>query len=118
MRAKPSGSMAMIYPGLKQGGEAPSSLLHSLGGGVAQFPDHPAEPCWTVLHCAPNLGRPRGRLLGMTQSNGLNQCLGGTEPKCVQAGDGTTGLPTLRGRASPASRYVQPALQHNVKGTR
>src|SRR5258706_430818 len=75
------------------GAGALSALLHRLGGGVAQFPDHPAEPCWTVLHCAPNLGRPVGRRLGMTQSNGLNQRLGGIEPKCCRQGTGRRASP-------------------------
>src|SRR5258706_14243445 len=104
-----AGFLELAMRGLEGGGAALSAVLHELGGGMAQFPDHPAELCWTVLHCAPNLGRQRGRHLGMTQSTRLNQRSGGIEPKCVQAGGRTTGLPTIRGRASPAALYVQAA---------
>src|SRR5258706_16119048 len=91
----------------KTGGEGPYALLQGRGVGRRGFPGRPAQPLSPLFYdgtqSRPSKDDPR-----CNRPNCLRRRLGGMEPNRSGAGGEQTGLPTLRGWASPASRTASP----------
>src|SRR5258706_7586221 len=91
----------------KTGGEGPYALLQGRGVGRRGFPGRPARPLSPLFYdgtqSRPSKDNPR-----CNRPNCLRRRLGGMEPNRSAAGGEQTGLPTLRGWASPASQSASP----------